>query len=152
MNSNRANLPRNLTESGGEELLQSRGGKRKRGRPKNSWRRDTEEEMRSISTSWQDLRKKAQRRVQWKNIIGQKIRIFSSQHHENVIVNAQRPNKVAAPGRVTAVLKRRPVKRDYTAATGFNPTNVHNLAASVHGHYLKLMVPQLRRNVSSSEA
>ncbi|KAI8491340.1 hypothetical protein Bbelb_309730 [Branchiostoma belcheri] len=31
--------------------------KRKRGRPKNSWRRDTEEEMRSISTSWQDLRK-----------------------------------------------------------------------------------------------
>ncbi|XP_019643717.1 PREDICTED: uncharacterized protein LOC109484795 [Branchiostoma belcheri] len=45
-------------------------GKRRRGRPKNSWRRDTEEEMRSISTSWQDLRKKAQRRVQWKNIIG----------------------------------------------------------------------------------
>ncbi|KAI8514164.1 hypothetical protein Bbelb_084880 [Branchiostoma belcheri] len=45
--------------------------KRKRGRPKNSWRRDTEEEMRSISTSWQDLRKKAQRRVQWKNIIVQ---------------------------------------------------------------------------------
>ncbi|KAI8505525.1 Tetratricopeptide repeat domain 27 [Branchiostoma belcheri] len=35
-------------------------GKRKRGRPKNSWRRDTEE-MRSISTSWQDLKKKAQR-------------------------------------------------------------------------------------------
>ncbi|KAI8478855.1 Neuroligin-3 [Branchiostoma belcheri] len=32
-------------------------GKRKRGRPKNSWRRDTEEEMRSISTSWQDLGK-----------------------------------------------------------------------------------------------
>ena len=45
-------------------------GKRKRGRPKNSWRRDTEEEMRSISSSWHDLRRKAQRRVQWRTIIG----------------------------------------------------------------------------------
>ncbi|XP_075316757.1 uncharacterized protein LOC142376932 [Odontesthes bonariensis] len=45
-------------------------GKRRRGRPKNSWRRDTEEEMRSIGNSWQDLRKKAQRRVQWRTIIG----------------------------------------------------------------------------------
>ena len=45
-------------------------GKRKRGRPKNSWRRDTEEEMRRLATSWGDLKKKAQRRVQWRSIIG----------------------------------------------------------------------------------
>ncbi|CAH1240858.1 Hypp6129 [Branchiostoma lanceolatum] len=45
-------------------------GKRKRGRSRNSWRRDTEDEMKSISSSWQDLKKKAQRRVQWRSIIG----------------------------------------------------------------------------------
>ncbi|KAI8503757.1 hypothetical protein Bbelb_187280 [Branchiostoma belcheri] len=45
-------------------------GKRKRGRPRNSWRRDTEEEMRRIANSWEDLRKAAQRRVKWRAIVG----------------------------------------------------------------------------------
>ncbi|CAH1255413.1 Hypp1528 [Branchiostoma lanceolatum] len=44
-------------------------GQTEGGRPEISWRMDTEEEMRSISNSWHDLRKKTQRRVQWRIII-----------------------------------------------------------------------------------
>ena len=34
-------------------------GKRKRGRPRNSWRRDTETEMRKFGMTWTDISRKA---------------------------------------------------------------------------------------------
>ena len=44
-------------------------GKRKRGRPRNSWRRDTESEMRQQKTNFTELAKLAQNRVRWRGVV-----------------------------------------------------------------------------------
>ena len=40
-------------------------GKRKRGRPRNSWRRDTEAELKQQGTNWTGAARTAQNRVRW---------------------------------------------------------------------------------------
>nr|KAG5691089.1 hypothetical protein BaRGS_027593 [Batillaria attramentaria] len=43
-------------------------GKRKRGRPRNSWRRDTEAELYKEGTNWTGVAKIAQNRVRWRRV------------------------------------------------------------------------------------
>ena len=45
-------------------------GKRRRGRPKNSWRRDTEAELKSHGISWGEAERTAQNRVKWRRVVG----------------------------------------------------------------------------------
>ncbi|XP_060559944.1 uncharacterized protein LOC132719985, partial [Ruditapes philippinarum] len=45
-----------------QALLWNPQGKRKRGRPKNSWRRDTESELKANNMSWHDVTRAAQNR------------------------------------------------------------------------------------------
>jgi hypothetical protein len=40
-------------------------GKRKRGRPKNSWRRGIISELQAINTTWGEAKRKAQDRTRW---------------------------------------------------------------------------------------
>lgn len=44
-------------------------GKRKRGRPKNSWRRDTESELKGHGTSWGEAETLAQDRAGWRGVV-----------------------------------------------------------------------------------
>ncbi|OOY36395.1 hypothetical protein BOV89_12810 [Solemya velum gill symbiont] len=44
-------------------------GKRKRGRPRNSWRRDTETEMELQGTNWNGIAQAAQNRVRWRGVV-----------------------------------------------------------------------------------
>ena len=44
-------------------------GKRKRGRPRNSWRRDTEAELKRQGISWRVAEKTAQSRVRWRSVV-----------------------------------------------------------------------------------
>ena len=44
-------------------------GKRKRGRPKNSWRRDTEADLKIHGTSWGEAEKTAQSRDGWRRVV-----------------------------------------------------------------------------------
>nr|KAG5696904.1 hypothetical protein BaRGS_015868 [Batillaria attramentaria] len=44
-------------------------GKRKRGRPRNSWRRDTEAELCKQGTNWTGVAKLAQNRVRWRRVV-----------------------------------------------------------------------------------
>ena len=44
-------------------------GKRKRGRPRNSWRRDTEEELKLQGNNWGGIAKAAQNRVHWRGVV-----------------------------------------------------------------------------------
>ena len=44
-------------------------GKRKRGRPKNTWRRDTEAELKRQGISWGEAEKTAQSRVGWRRVV-----------------------------------------------------------------------------------
>ena len=44
-------------------------GKRRRGRPKNTWRRTVEEEMKTLHHSWGTIQKKAQSRQEWKTFV-----------------------------------------------------------------------------------
>ena len=41
-------------------------GKRKRGRPRNSWRRDTEAELKQLGTNWSGMTRAVQNRVRWR--------------------------------------------------------------------------------------
>ena len=41
-------------------------GKRKKGRPRNSWRRDTEAELKQQGTNWSGMTRAAQNRVRWR--------------------------------------------------------------------------------------
>jgi hypothetical protein len=43
-------------------------GKRKVGRPKTTWRRSCEEEMKNCNLSWGELKKAAQHRVRWRTV------------------------------------------------------------------------------------
>ena len=44
-------------------------GKRKRGRPQNSWRRDTDTELKLIGYTWKDVERTAQARVRWRAVV-----------------------------------------------------------------------------------
>nr|KAG5700884.1 hypothetical protein BaRGS_012291 [Batillaria attramentaria] len=44
-------------------------GKRKRGRPRNSWRRDTEAELCKQGTNWTGVARLAQNRVRWRRVV-----------------------------------------------------------------------------------
>ena len=44
-------------------------GKRKRGRPRNSWRRDTEAELKQQVTNWSGMTRAAQNRVWWRGVV-----------------------------------------------------------------------------------
>ena len=44
-------------------------GKRKRGRPRNSWRRDTEAELKQQGTYWSEMARAAQNRVRWRGVV-----------------------------------------------------------------------------------
>ena len=44
-------------------------GKRKRGRPRNSWRRDTEAELKQQGTNWSGMTRAAQNRVRWQVVV-----------------------------------------------------------------------------------
>nr|KAG5695363.1 hypothetical protein BaRGS_033576 [Batillaria attramentaria] len=44
-------------------------GKRKRGRPRNSWRRDTEAELYKQGTNWTGVARIAQNRVRWRRVV-----------------------------------------------------------------------------------
>ena len=45
-------------------------GKRKRGRPRNSWRRDLESEVISMGRTWEQLERLAQDREAWRILVG----------------------------------------------------------------------------------
>ena len=49
-----------------QALLWNPQGRRKRGRPRNSWRRDTEAVLREMGTTWTEAEKAAQNRVRWR--------------------------------------------------------------------------------------
>ena len=44
-------------------------GKRKRGRPKNNWRRSAEQELQQAGIKWNELELRAQDRYEWRNIV-----------------------------------------------------------------------------------
>ena len=44
-------------------------GKRKSGRPRNSWRRDTEAELKQQGTNWFGMTRTAQNRVRWRGVV-----------------------------------------------------------------------------------
>jgi len=44
-------------------------GKRSRGRPKNSWRRDTDAELKKLGISWNEVEKVAESRGKWRNVV-----------------------------------------------------------------------------------
>ena len=44
-------------------------GKRKRGRPKNSWRRGIISELQAINTTWGEAKRKDQDRTRWKETV-----------------------------------------------------------------------------------
>ena len=58
--------PANITR---QALSWNPQGKRRRGRPCNSWRRDTEAELKAQKLSWKGACDAAQNRVRWKGIV-----------------------------------------------------------------------------------
>jgi hypothetical protein len=44
-------------------------GERRRGKPRNNWRRDTIAEIIRVGMTWKDAERAAQNRVRWRNII-----------------------------------------------------------------------------------
>ena len=44
-------------------------GKRRRGRPKNTWRRTIEDEAKRIGKTWSEIKNEAQNRVRWKKLV-----------------------------------------------------------------------------------
>jgi len=44
-------------------------GKRRRGRPKNSWRRNTDTELRMMGYTWKEVVQKAQVIVHWRAVV-----------------------------------------------------------------------------------
>ena len=53
-----------------QALIWNPQGKRKRGRPRNTWRRDLEAEARQTGFSWSQLERVAQDRVRWRELVG----------------------------------------------------------------------------------
>ena len=62
-------LRKSTTSTTRQALLWNPQGRRKRGRPRNSWRRDTDTELRERETNWSEMEKAAQNRVRWKIVV-----------------------------------------------------------------------------------
>ena len=58
--------PANITR---QALMWNPQGKRKRGRPKQTWRRSAETELKNIGMSWEDAQKNARNREKWKSTV-----------------------------------------------------------------------------------
>ena len=57
-------------------------GKRKAGRPRNSWRRYTEAELKQQGTNWSGMARTAQNRVRWRGVVDGLSSIVSDGHKE----------------------------------------------------------------------
>ena len=55
-------------------------GTRRRGRPRNSWRRDTEAELRELGMNWSEATRSAQNRVQWRSVVDGLCLTLSERH------------------------------------------------------------------------
>ena len=55
-------------------------GKRKRGRPRNSWRRDIEAELKQQRTNWSGMTRAAQNRVRWGGVVDGLCSTGSDEH------------------------------------------------------------------------
>ena len=55
-------------------------GKRKRGRPRNRWRRCTEAELKQPGTNWSGMTRAAQNRVRWRVVVDSLCSIVSDGH------------------------------------------------------------------------
>ena len=44
-------------------------GKRKRGRPRNTWRRNITTELKNVNTTWEEIKNLAQNRVRWRAFV-----------------------------------------------------------------------------------
>ena len=55
-------------------------GKRKRGRPRNTWRRTVENELREVNETWGSITRKAQDRQGWKTFVAALIAIRQNRH------------------------------------------------------------------------
>ena len=62
-------LRKSTTSTTRQALLWNPQGRRKRGRPRNSWRRDTDTELRERETNWSEMEKAAQNRVRWRIVV-----------------------------------------------------------------------------------
>ncbi|CAH8668726.1 unnamed protein product, partial [Schistosoma margrebowiei] len=60
-------------------------GQRKRGRPKNTLRREMEIDMRKMNKNWMELEKKAHDRVGWRMLVGSLCSIRSNRRKNNSI-------------------------------------------------------------------
>ena len=58
--------PSNVTK---QALNWNPQGKRKVGRPKQTWRRSTDAEVKAIGTTWAQLRRTSQNRVRWRSVV-----------------------------------------------------------------------------------
>lgn len=52
-----------------QALSRNQKGKRKRGHPRNTWRRDTEAELKTQVMNWNDAPKAAKNRVRWRTLV-----------------------------------------------------------------------------------
>ena len=55
-------------------------GRRARGRPKETWRRSVEKELRDQSWTWREIQKSAKDREQWRSLVAA---LFAKQHEED---------------------------------------------------------------------
>ena len=72
-------------------------GKRKRGRPRNSWRRDTEAELKQQGTNWSGMTRASQNRVRWRGVVDGLCSTWSDGHKTKDRVCwlvAQRPSNM----------------------------------------------------------
>ena len=53
----------------GQALTWNPLGERKRGQPRNSWRRDTEAELKQQGTSWSGMTRATKNRVRWRGVV-----------------------------------------------------------------------------------
>ena len=59
--------PTNITN---QSLQWNPQGSRSRGRPRNTWRREVEAELREMESNWHDVRRLAQDRTRWRGFVG----------------------------------------------------------------------------------
>ena len=62
-------LRKPITNITRQALMWNPQGKRKRGRPKNTWRRDLEADIKQTGNGWQQLERIAQDRRRWRNVV-----------------------------------------------------------------------------------
>ena len=71
-------------------------GKRKRGRPRNSWRRDTEAELKQQGTNWTGMARAAQNRVRWRRAVGRFLGSSFPEIHCVYCKDVKQPRKQAS--------------------------------------------------------